>query len=212
MVQRSLDRIQRWCSKCRMKLSPNKTKVLVFSRCPTHKRFPVTLYLFNTQLQISDEADFLGVRLSSTMMWQSQFENMSNIAWPRTNSIRKLAALHRGTNPDTLLRIYQVFVTPLFEYASVAIIPAADTHFRKLRNIQSSAIKSILSLPSYVFNQLAHNTAGLPLVKEHLQTFSKNRVNNMVKSSPLIKVAMEMHSNYMNNASHKFPLDIVLTS
>jgi hypothetical protein len=130
----------------------------------------------------------------------------------KKNFIRKLAALYRRTNPSTLLRIYQAFVTPLFEYTSVAFISAADTHFRKLQNIQNSAIKSILGLPSYVSNQLAHDATGLPLVKEHLQTFSKNRINNIVKSSPLIKATVEMHTNYMNNASHKSPLDIVLTS
>jgi hypothetical protein len=66
-MQKALDLISNWCNKWRINLSAEKTKVLLFTRCLTHKRVPPSLQLSGNQLQISDETDFRGVKFNSSM-------------------------------------------------------------------------------------------------------------------------------------------------
>jgi hypothetical protein len=210
-AQRSLNEIQRWCSKWRIRLSPAKIKVILFTRCPTHKRTPVILSLFGSRLTVSEEADFLGARFSSTMTWKPQFDLMSARAWPRINSIRKLAGLQKNLQSSTLFKIYLAFVRPVYEYAAVAFISASNVHFNKIQSLQNSVVKSILQLPSYISNKLAHNAAAIPFLADHLKAFAKKRVAIMNAASPLIKDLILDHQNFAHIPSHKSPLDVILS-
>jgi hypothetical protein len=154
---------------------------------------------------VSEEADFHGARFSSPMTWKPQFDLMETRTCPRVNSIRKLVGLLRNQQNIKLLNIYNAFVRPIFEYASVAFISASETHFNKIQNIQNAAVKSILQLPSYVSNKLAHDVAAVPFIKDHLKLFTKK---SMRVTRPLIKDLIQRHDNI---DSHKSLLDICLS-
>jgi hypothetical protein len=149
-MQTALCSIESWCCRWRVKLSPAKTQVILFTRCPTHKIVPINLHLFRTALKTTEEVVFLGLTLTSSLTWKTQFENMEQKAWPRVNALRRIAALLKGRHSEILLGLYSAFVRPLFEYAAIAYISASQTHWNRLHRIQSVTIKSFLRLPNYL--------------------------------------------------------------
>ena len=49
-LQRDLDKLAKWCAKWRIKLNPEKTKVIIFSKSPTAIRAEPALSLYGDQL------------------------------------------------------------------------------------------------------------------------------------------------------------------
>ena len=49
-LQRDLDKLARWCAKRRIKLNPEKTNVIIFSKSPTAIRAEPALYLYGDLL------------------------------------------------------------------------------------------------------------------------------------------------------------------
>ena len=52
-LQRNLDKLERWCAKWRMKLNPEKTKVIIFSKSQTVIRAKPALSLYDDLLLLS---------------------------------------------------------------------------------------------------------------------------------------------------------------
>jgi hypothetical protein len=67
-----LKKIENWCRTWRVALSPEKSKVVVFSRCPRHKKESLDLYHFGVKLKVYEEADLLGVTFDQRLTWEPQ--------------------------------------------------------------------------------------------------------------------------------------------
>lgn len=208
-VQLSLDAIQRWCSKWRIKLSAKKTKVILFTCCPTHKRHPIILQLFSSPLSISQEAAFLGVKYDSSLTFKSHFINLQNGSFAKMNSLHHLVGHQNQNCAKQMLQFYSAFIRSSYKYGYVATISASDVHLKKLQHIQSLLITSFLHLPSYISNEIAHDVSGLPMLNNHLRNFATKQVNSMKMSTPLILKLVQHHGSYANIPRHYSPLDVL---
>ena len=159
-MQKALDSISKWCAKWRIGLSAEKTKVVVFTCCPTHKRTPLNLTLSNNLLQPHDEADFLGVRFNSYLTWEPQIRNLINKAQPHINLLRAIRGFSNTVSPQMILDLYNSIVRPIFEYSAIAHITAADCHNSKLQTLQNTIIRCALHIPSYISTETLHDASG----------------------------------------------------
>ena len=186
-IQNSLSLMENWCKKWRVKLSPSKTNVLLFTRCyKAHQNKP-TLMLFNEQLTYVNEANFLGVKFDTRLTWEPQIRQLMTKAQPRINLIRALKPLNPIGEPDLLLHLYKAIVRPVYEYSAIANVTAALCHQLKLQQQQNSVIRCILNLPKYTSADILHDASGLPKLHEHSISFAKKRLSAMKKSGPLIQ-------------------------
>ena len=109
-IQNSLSLMENWCKKWRVKLSPSKTNVLLFTRCyKAHQNKP-TLMLFNEQLTYVNEANFLGVKFDTRLTWEPQIRQLMTKAQPRINLLRALTPL----TPREGLICYSISTKQLF--------------------------------------------------------------------------------------------------
>jgi hypothetical protein len=63
----SLNKIEKWSNVWRIKLNTEKTKVVVFSRCPQHASTAPDLFLARIKLKVHESAEFLGVTFDSKL-------------------------------------------------------------------------------------------------------------------------------------------------
>ena len=209
-IQNSLNELEKWCKKWRVKLSPTKTNVILFSRCyKAHTQKP-PLTLLGEQLSYVDEATFFGVKFNNNLTWEPQIRLLLAKAQPRLNLIRALSALNTNHESGMLLQLYKAIVRPIFEYPSIACISAATCHQMKLQNVQNAAIRTILKLPKYISTELLHDASGLPKLHQHTIEFAKLRVTSMHKESPLIDEVIDSYHSVSSNTAHKSPLDHIL--
>ena len=75
-LQRDLDELARWCVKWRIKLNPEKTKVIIFSKSPTAIRTEPALSLYDDLLSYYPHIKFLGITFDNKMTFTKHFEEI----------------------------------------------------------------------------------------------------------------------------------------
>ena len=75
-LQRDLDKLARWCAKWRIKLNPEKTKVIIFSKSQTAIREKPALSLYGDLLSCYPHIKFLDITLDNRMTFIKHFEEI----------------------------------------------------------------------------------------------------------------------------------------
>ena len=76
-LQQDLLNLAMWCAKKRTKLNPEKTKVIIFSRCKLARKTEPNLKLYGETLKVYPQVKFLGIIFDS----QFTFQNTLKTSW-----------------------------------------------------------------------------------------------------------------------------------
>ena len=91
-MQDKVDALEKWCKKWFVALNPLKSQLVVFTKCPRHRReidkLKPTLKLFGENISIVAEATYLGVIFDTRLTWEPQFRQMTTKAYKRLNLLR----------------------------------------------------------------------------------------------------------------------------
>ena len=185
-LQKDLDNLARWCAKWRIKLNPEKTKVIIFSRSTNAIRAEPALSLYGEPLSYYPHIKFLGIAFDSRMTFVKHFENILARCTQKFHRLRILVNKKWWPSPTTILQIYTRCVRPIFEYGTVSTITVSDNVINKLQRAQNSFIRLALRLPKYLSVRLLHETSGLPYVKERLISVGQSQLARM-HVNPLIE-------------------------
>ena len=208
-LQDGINVIEAWCKRWQVVLNPTKSKVLVFTRCPRHKKEgPCHINLFNKVIATETEVEFLGVVFDSYMTWEPQTSKMISKAYSRLNLLRIVAGLTKRRNASLLVKLYRSIILSLFEYASLCVISAAECHLEKLQLLQNQAMRVVLNLPAYVSIKDLHDASGLDSVKSHLTKFGVQRLLSLRNTSPLVSQSINNYRNVNHITTNNSPLDI----
>ena len=196
-----------------MTLSPHKSKLVLFTKCPRHKEEieagDISIQLFGAPVSLSTEADFLGVTFDTRLTWEPQTQKIVARSYKRLNLLRAVSALSKNPNPSVMKRLYEATIRSLFEYCSLCIVNAADCHLQKLQLIQNQALRVILRMPSYVTINDLHDCSGIRQIKDHLKNFAKKRFLNMEQRSPLIDAVLHEYEAVKHIQENASTLDVI---
>ena len=206
-LQRSLNYLEGWCRRWRVKLNGEKSQLLFITRTRKKDNENHCLHLFNDIIRPSDSAKFLGVEIDTTMSFKKHFESVEARATKRVNVLKVLAK--GGVKPRVLMRLYNCYVRSLFEYGSSSFISASKLHLSRLQKIQNNAIRACLGLPRYLRTTLIHDCASIETVFERLTSASRHLLSKMMRHNDNIRELVESHVS-STNGNHLSPLDILL--
>ena len=167
-MRKDLRKLSKWCSKWRIKLNPEKTKVIIFSRSPLARKSEPVQKLYGERLKIYPQVTFLGITFDSKLTFQKHFEEILGRCNTRYHRVRLIVNKKWGPSPSTILQIYKQCVRPSLEYGSLSTITTSDTIICKIQRLQNKFIRLALRLPKYVSVKLLHDSPGLPYVKDRL--------------------------------------------
>ena len=216
-LQKSVDDIESWCRKWRVKLNGDKSNLVIISRKRKKPNENLCVLLFNDVVRPVSKAKFLGVEINESLRFKDHIQDLALRAEKRLNILRILA--WGGTEPKILLRLYKVYLRSIFEYGSICFLHSPDSVLDIMQRIQNKAIRICLRLPQYVSVSLLHGSACMPMMKERLVQLGVRLVDRMKQSNPLIGDLVANHeSDNLNkilrgkdtNRSHRSPLDIIL--
>ena len=127
---RDLLRTQTWCSAWGMKLNPNKTHSIIFSRSRTALPQHPPLSLCRVELETSTFLKLLGIVLDNKLTFEMDIRNIDSSIAQTTGLIRTyyLALV----NNDSVLRSFYVFILPCFEYCSPVWCSESDSYLKLL--------------------------------------------------------------------------------
>ena len=117
--------------------------------------------------------------------------------------------MSENLKPDVMGKLYKATIRSVFEYGSLCIINAAETHLQKLQLIQNQALRVILKTPAYVSIDDLHDCSGIPRVKDHLINFARKRFSSMKQRSPLIAALIQEYSLVKHIKENASVLDVI---
>ena len=183
---KDLDKLARWCAKWRIKLNPEKTKVIIFSKSRSAVQAEPALSLYGDLLSYYPHIKFLGITFDNRMTFTKHFEEILECCNHKFHRLRILVNKKWGPSPETILQIYKQCVRPIFKYGIVSTIIVLETVITKVQRVKNSFIRLALRLPKYVLAHLLHEASELPYVRERLITVGQKHLARM-HANPLIE-------------------------
>ena len=111
-LQKSINMLEGWCRRWRIKLNASKSNLLVISRIPKIKTDDSSVMLFDDIVSPCQNAKFLGIEIDDRLNFNKHFDEKVKKAKSRLNLFKLLS--RGGVNNATLVRLYKTFVRPLF--------------------------------------------------------------------------------------------------
>ena len=202
LLQQDLLKLATWCAKWGIKLNPEKTKLIIFSRSLLTRKAELNLTLYGEPLKIYLQVKFLGIIFDSKLTFQKHFEDILEPCNNRYYRLRLLANKKWGPSPATIIQIYKQCVRPIFEYGSLSTITVSDNIISKIQRPQNKFIRLALRLPKYILTKLLHYSTGLPYVKDLLLACTTKSLDRIAQN-PLVEASIS--SNRLNPAWDRFP-------
>ena len=123
-------------------------------------------------------------------------------------NVLKLLA-RAGVEPRILMKLYQCYISSLFEYGSPSFIAAPKEQIIKFERLQNEAIRISLRLPRYIRTALLHEYAGTTPLRERLRIISESLLVRMRTNNEHIKQLIDNHES-ATTSRHSSPLDLLL--
>ena len=202
LLRKDLQKLAKWCVKWRIKLNPETTKVIIFSRSSLARNSEPVLKLYGERLKIYPQVKFLGITFDSKFTFQKHFEEILEHCSTRYHRITLLVNKKWRPSPSTILQIYEQCVRPIFEYSSLSTMTTLDTIISKIQWLQNKFIRLALRLPKYISVKLLHESSGLPYVKDRLLSCA-TRTLERISKNPLVEESITF--NRVNPAWDRFP-------
>ena len=203
-----LDKLARWCAKWRIKLNPEKTKVIICSKSQTAIRAEPALSLYGDLLSYYPQIKLLGITFDNRMTFTKHFEEILERCNQKFHRLTILVNKKWGPSPSTILQIYKQCIRRIFEYGIVSTITVSETVIAEIQRVQNSFVKLALRLPKYVSARLLHEASGLPYVRERLITVGQNHLTRM-HANPLIEHTINSDRTNIAWDKYKTPSSIL---
>ena len=134
----------------RIKLNPEKTKVIIFSRFRSAIRAEPALSLYGDLLFYYPHTKFSGITFDNRMIFTKHFEEILECCNNKFHRLRILFNKKWGPSPATILQIYKQCVRPIFEYGIVSTKTVSESVINKIQRVQNSFTSLALRLPKCV--------------------------------------------------------------
>ena len=167
-MQQDLLKLALWCAKWRIKLNPEKTKVIIFSRSILARKTELNLKMYGETLKIYPKVKYLGITFDSHLNFKKHFEDILDRCNTRYYRLRLLANKKWGPSQATLIQICEQCVRPIFEYGCLSTITTSDYIISRIQRLQNKFIRLALRFPKYSCSKLLRDSTGLPYVKDRL--------------------------------------------
>ena len=99
---------------------------------------------------------------------------------------------------------------PIFEHGSVCTINAAEVHLDKLQLIQNQALRVVMKSPRSLHRKDLHDCTGTHIIKNHLISNAKHRLEVMRNNSPIVGKVINEYLAIKHIQENASPLDILM--
>ena len=207
-LQRGLNYLEGWCRRWRVKLNADKSKMLIISRLREKPIETPSLLLFDDVIKPVPHARFLGVEFDSRLSFSKHISEINGRANKRLNVLKALS--RAGTTPKTIIKLYNIYIRPLFEYGSAAFLAAPKEQIEKMQKVQNQAIRIGLRIPSYLSINLIHEAACTQKLKERLIDLNKKLLSSMKQNNYHVHSLTQDRPTNVYNQNTKSPMDLIL--
>ena len=210
-MNQCLDKLSNWTSKWRVKLAPDKSAYMLFSRRPTHRRMTLNLRLLGQDIQRVQSHRFLGVKFDDKLNWKSCIQEITGSAIPRINALKSISAKSIWRRPDWVIKLHEAVVNSIWKYGSVAFAGMNESTWGKLRKLHASCLKSYAGTPQFIGYETICDHLGVKDIRSEIMDYAKKRIIAMVSFSPFGRQCLEARAD-PNETSYRGPINSLITN
>ena len=167
VLQEDLNKVADWCSKWKMNINIDKTKVLSLSRAKNVH--PPTYTIAGNTLKTVDKLSILGVTINNKLTWENHVNRLCSKANADTRFINRVLA---GTPSRTRELVFNSLIRSKLEYCSSVWDPPAQNLIGELEMVQRRGARM-------VFNNFRRHTCVTEMMNnlnwQTLQTRRRDR-------------------------------------
>ena len=120
-------------------LNASKCCYLLLSRKRNHSIPPPILILNDAPLKRVNSYKYLGILISSDLMWSSHISSICSKTRQLTGMLYR--QFYKHSSPNTMLKLYTSFIRPHLEYACTAWDPFLKKDVNVLEDVQEFALR-----------------------------------------------------------------------
>ena len=140
LIQLALNKIQDWCYRWGVQISPAKSATLVFSHRLTVQ--PATpLNLKGEIIPLVDHFKYLGLTLDRRLTFNVHVADIKQRCSRRLNILKCISGREWGADRRTLLRLYTSLIRPILDYNAFLFGNISSTLVDKIETIQNAALR-----------------------------------------------------------------------
>ena len=136
-LQRDLENLAGWCAKWKIKLNPEKTKVIIFSKSRSAIKAEPALSLYGDLISYYPHIKFSGITFDNRMTFTKHFEDILERCNNKFHRLRILVNKKWGPSPATILQTYKQCVSPIFEYGIVSTMTVSESVIKKCKEYRT---------------------------------------------------------------------------
>ncbi len=186
-AQTYLDCIQKWLSKWRLRMAPQKCNYTIFSkgnRCP-NKDFG--LYLSGERIPYEKNPVSLGITFDEGMNFKAHVQKLKANCSRRLNIVKILSHKSWQLSTKTLLSIYKTLIGSVTDYSAFISPRLSEAVTTSLQAIQNRAVRSIFHLPWDEHTVDLCDISKLPLVQVRMAELNRRYFRcAKIDNNPLI--------------------------
>ena len=183
-INDALKKIADWTARWRIKLAPEKSVFMLFSKRPTHQRQNINLKLLGSEIKRVATHKFLGAKFDEKLNWKSHVTEMLSKATPRINAIKRIGAKAKWRNIEWLLRLHESVVGSIWKYAAIGYSNMSENLWDSINKVHARCIKSYAGVPNFASYATVTKLLGIKTAKEELLAFGRKRLLDIAAFSP----------------------------
>ena len=161
-LQASLNKLIKWCVRLKIKLSPAKTKYMLY-RNPSKMQTSLSLNINRQQIEDAKTIEFLGISMTPHLNWNVHCKDITTRANKRIFQLWCLSNISAEQN--SLLLLYKSWIRPSFLYANACRLNQSQTVIFTMRKPQNRSLKICLRKPRLYNMQKLNEEINSPLLR-----------------------------------------------
>ena len=208
-LQPTINSLLEYAAKWRIGLNANKTNELIFGYRKPKITNSNKLNINNQEIKITEKAKFLGITFDKNLTFKQHIKITNNKAYIRTTKLKSIYNKHHGPSEKTMIRLYKIFVRPLFEYGTTATTTASKNTLKTWEKTQAHFVKYILNEHSISHKNL-NKYANLPTIKDRNNNLLMKWFEKSITNNPSIQNFIEEHvKDFESFDKYKSPYRII---
>ena len=122
-------------------MNNTKTQAMILG----NSKYLFNLQTNNSQIEIRDSLKILGVTIDRNLSYKLHIKDLLSKVYPKVAALRRLKRL---VPHDTIIRLYEAYVVPHYDYCSPLLLGIRKTITHKLESVNSFALRTLLNQAS----------------------------------------------------------------
>lgn len=213
-LQLSLELLQTYFNKWKLKLNESKTEAILFTRQRTTPKRK--LKIAGQLIPWATEVRYLGVTLDKKLNWTKHVNKLRVKGAQALGSLSPILNRKSKLSASTKLRLYTTLVRPCITYACPVWSSTCQSNYNQLQIIQNKAVKIAYNTPFKTNLKVLHTNIKLPSITKFIlkltrKFYNKNKCHQNTLIANIGQTKLKDLRHYIDGyGTYKLPHHYVL--